>query len=185
MTDLRRAWAVLGLRPSSSLEATRTAYRQLAKRWHPDRFANDPVGQGQASDQMAVINGAYRQVIEAGIWHVSPPQSESTKPVGRRLSREEIDRFVASMGSDTWVDAPFCNCPSCKRGWVSYDPSEDQWAITPGVAFGLVFCLGMFVVGVLEWSGHPPSPEWGKVAAIAIGACSLIASLAVGLRRGW
>jgi len=184
LNDLRRAWAVLGLRPGSSLEATRSAYRQLARRWHPDRFANDPVGQAQASYQMAIINGAYRGVLEAGLWQVPSPQT-GTSHVGRRLSREEIDHFVASMGSDSWVDSLLLDGTSSSSPWAALDPSQDQWAITPGIATGLILCLGMLLIGLFEWFGRPLSHERGYVLAFVFGISSSVVSLFIALRRGW
>ena len=33
---------VLGLAPGASAQEIKAAYRDLAKVWHPDRFAHDP-----------------------------------------------------------------------------------------------------------------------------------------------
>src|SRR3954468_11669496 len=57
--ELRRAggadpFAVLGVAPTASAEEVAAAYRNLAKRWHPDR-AEGP----QAARRMAEINAAY------------------------------------------------------------------------------------------------------------------------------
>ena len=58
--DTRAAFSLLGVPPGSSLDAIRDAYRDLAKVWHPDRFAADPRLQAKASDRMRELNEAYR-----------------------------------------------------------------------------------------------------------------------------
>jgi hypothetical protein len=54
--------AVLGLPPGASPDAVSAAYRDLAKRWHPDR------GGGRAAERrMAEINSAY-DLLRATAW---------------------------------------------------------------------------------------------------------------------
>jgi DnaJ domain len=67
-------YAVLGVRPGSPEQEITAAYREQAKRWHPDR-----AGAG-AEARMAEINHAY-DVLRAGAQHrtrpagASPPRS--------------------------------------------------------------------------------------------------------------
>ncbi len=64
-------WAVLGLAPGADAEALKRAFRQQARRWHPDLNGNDPV----AEERFKLVNEAYavlsdprrRQAWEAGI----------------------------------------------------------------------------------------------------------------------
>ena len=46
-------YAVLGVRPGSAEAEVVAAYREAAKRWHPDRAGTE------AEDRMAEINAAY------------------------------------------------------------------------------------------------------------------------------
>lgn len=95
--DLRRAYSKLGLELGADRARVRQRYRDLAKRWHPDRYAADPQGQAEAAAQMREINAAYREVIA----HVrtsargGPPDARVTRG---RLSREEIDSYVRAIG---------------------------------------------------------------------------------------
>lgn len=101
MSDLRHAWAVLELKPGSTLDALRAQYRKLVKRWHPDRFAKDPTGQAEATERLQRINTAYRTLLEAAPTRPSVEAAASdhgSPPTGRPLSREEIDRMIASIG---------------------------------------------------------------------------------------
>jgi len=62
-------YAVLGLQPGATPDEVAATYRDLAKRWHPDRG-----GGREAERRMAEINGAY-DLLRAESWmrrHVAP-----------------------------------------------------------------------------------------------------------------
>jgi len=48
-------WAVLGLDPGADADAIKRAFRQQARRWHPDLNGNDPV----AEERFKQVNEAY------------------------------------------------------------------------------------------------------------------------------
>jgi curved DNA-binding protein len=48
-------WAVLGLEPGADAQALKRAFRQQARRWHPDLNGNDP----HAEEQFKAVNEAY------------------------------------------------------------------------------------------------------------------------------
>jgi len=55
----------LGLAESlTSKPALRKAFRAAAKRWHPDRFANDPGRRFEAEEHFKGIQAAYRELWE-------------------------------------------------------------------------------------------------------------------------
>ncbi len=58
MTD---PYKVLGVSPSATDEEVKKAYRKLAKKYHPDNFANSPL-RAQAEEKMKQINEAYDSV---------------------------------------------------------------------------------------------------------------------------
>jgi molecular chaperone DnaJ len=53
-------YTVLGVRPGSSEQQVAAAYKDLAKRWHPDRGAGE-----EGERKMAEINVAYDVLGEA------------------------------------------------------------------------------------------------------------------------
>ena len=56
-------WSVLGLAPGADAGAVKSAYRSLAKRYHPDRFATAaPDARAKAEARMKAINAAYDTV---------------------------------------------------------------------------------------------------------------------------
>src|SRR3954469_12251630 len=60
-------YAVLGVRPGSPEQEVAAAYREAAKRWHPDRA-------GEAGEErMAEINAAY-DLVRAAAQHAEAPR---------------------------------------------------------------------------------------------------------------
>ena len=56
-------YALLGLYPEVSEEKIRTAYRRLAKKYHPDHLAHlDQVSQQRYAEKMTLINAAYETI---------------------------------------------------------------------------------------------------------------------------
>jgi curved DNA-binding protein CbpA len=62
-SDLRHAYAVLGLSPPLTEAALKRRYKSLARRWHPDRYQADPVGQAEATETLRDINIAYERSL--------------------------------------------------------------------------------------------------------------------------
>lgn len=58
MTD---PYKVLGVSPSDSDETIKKAYRQLAMKYHPDNYADNPLAD-LAEEKMKQINEAYEQI---------------------------------------------------------------------------------------------------------------------------
>src|SRR3954471_24363716 len=73
-------YAVLGVRPGSPEPEIAAAYREAAKRWHPDRAG------AEGEERMAEINAAY-DLVRAAAQHDAPraaaPAPARTRP-GRR-----------------------------------------------------------------------------------------------------
>jgi len=57
--ERNECYQTLGLEYGASAVEVKTAYRDLAKVWHPDRFTVDPRLQERASEMMKRINLAY------------------------------------------------------------------------------------------------------------------------------
>ena len=55
-------FSVLNLTPLATKAEVRAAYRELARRWHPDRFMEGPE-RDWANEKMAEINAAYRACL--------------------------------------------------------------------------------------------------------------------------
>lgn len=58
---IKDPFKVLGIDRSASAEEVKRAYRDLAKKYHPDRHS-DPVAKELAEEKMAEINQAYDKI---------------------------------------------------------------------------------------------------------------------------
>lgn len=56
-------YEVLGVEPGADEETVKKAYRNLAKKYHPDRYANSPM-QETAAEKMKQINEAYDMITK-------------------------------------------------------------------------------------------------------------------------
>ncbi len=59
MTD---PYKVLGIDPKASDEEVKKAYRELAKKYHPDNYVNNPLSD-LAAEKMKEINEAYDKIV--------------------------------------------------------------------------------------------------------------------------
>lgn len=164
--DTRHAYAVLGLASGASHDELKRQHRKLVKKWHPDRFTSDPAAQAIASDQLARINAAYRLLVESGGRDVetkttAPPKASTTTPFTPhgRMSREEIDRIVASINdrSDGEMEG--------LRDWLRQRlETARTFAANRRVRVAAAFLLMMAVVDEVEFLLGLPRYELGCFA---------------------
>ncbi|XP_062145137.1 uncharacterized protein LOC133852401 [Alnus glutinosa] len=77
-------YSVLGIRKDSSSSDVRTAYRKLAMKWHPDRWARNPGVAGEAKRRFQQIQEAYsvlsdqskRSIYDAGLYDALEDEDE-------------------------------------------------------------------------------------------------------------
>ena len=78
--DIRTAFAILGLGEGATPLQVRTAYRDLVKVWHPDRFVHDPPLQAKAAEQLRQINAAFDLLQERQTNAAPPPPPAPVEP---------------------------------------------------------------------------------------------------------
>jgi hypothetical protein len=107
-----RAYATIGLRPGASARELKEQYKRLVKTWHPDRWANDPISQAEASQRMRAINDAYATLHRLRVDEAprrAEPKPPAAQPIDHRpiphrtLTDEELDAIVAAIGGDSFV----------------------------------------------------------------------------------
>lgn len=81
LQKLQRAYHLLEVRPTASAFVIKQSYRQLAKRWHPDKWLMQTVDQHHATEKMKDVNSAYMLIRHAPLrYHGSTIDEEK---VGR------------------------------------------------------------------------------------------------------
>ena len=65
----RDPYAVLGVSPTATDEEIKSAYRKLARKYHPDNYASDPDAARDAEEKMKEINAAYDRINELRSQH--------------------------------------------------------------------------------------------------------------------
>ena len=61
--DTTQAYRVLGLVPGATMDEVKTAYRDLAQVWHPDRFPDNNRLRDKAQLTLQRINEANRKSV--------------------------------------------------------------------------------------------------------------------------
>ncbi|GJN31219.1 hypothetical protein PR202_gb19585 [Eleusine coracana subsp. coracana] len=59
-------YGLLGIRKNASVTDIRAAYRRLALKWHPDRWASNPGAAGEANRRFQRIQEAYSVLSDKG-----------------------------------------------------------------------------------------------------------------------
>jgi curved DNA-binding protein CbpA len=65
--DTTQAYRMLGLAPGATVDEVKTAYRDLAQVWHPDRFPDNNRLREKAQQNLQRINEAYALLRELGM----------------------------------------------------------------------------------------------------------------------
>ncbi|ESW35330.1 hypothetical protein PHAVU_001G226300 [Phaseolus vulgaris] len=114
-------YSVLGIRRDASFSDIRTAYRKLAMRWHPDKWARNPATAGEAKRRFQQIQEAYsvlsdqskRSMYDAGLYDPLEEEDEEFCDFMQEMismmnnvkdegdSMEDLQRmFVEMVGGD-------------------------------------------------------------------------------------
>jgi len=111
ITDLSKAYELLGVKPGVSSRELKAAHRDLAKVWHPDRFVHDPRLQEKAQEKLKEINEAY-ELVSSG---------KTPRPATSRTAEPAY--------------APAVERRSAPRG------GSWKWAVVPVFLFAAVFAV--------------------------------------------
>ena len=60
---MKNPYEVLGVSPNATESEIKTAYRNLAKKYHPDKYTNSPLAD-VAEEKMKEVNEAYDAIME-------------------------------------------------------------------------------------------------------------------------
>jgi len=85
-----KAKTLLGLRQTSSLKEIKNSYKNLMKKWHPDKHKDNPE---KATKMSMLINDAYERVLEYCNNYEYPFDEESIKKSTYTPSEWWHDKF--------------------------------------------------------------------------------------------
>jgi len=111
--DISRYYELLELEEGASLEQVRTAYRDLVKVWHPDRFQGDRRLLARAQEKLKAINLAYDQLLAAlaesqkGSARTVASSPEDTTPT---MGQTASSRTTAQAASPAIISAGTYDC---------------------------------------------------------------------------
>ncbi|MBQ3268432.1 MAG: J domain-containing protein [Clostridia bacterium] len=119
-------YEILSVPATATREEIRTAYRNLARRWHPDRFMPGPE-RDWANEKMAAINAAYRSCLN-GLKDARMPLDGEGEALRRVQALIDDGKYQSArkllMGFDTR-----CAEWNYLFGWVLLNQSDVQKAL--------------------------------------------------------
>lgn len=137
-------YKVLGVSPNATDDQIKTAYRELAKKYHPDNYANNPLSD-LAGEKMQEINEAYDAIVaqrksgqngqrvygqESGSYSQGSSQFADIRRLinsGRIAEAQELLDGVANASRDAeWYFLKGCIYHT--RGWLDEALSSFQKA---------------------------------------------------------
>jgi curved DNA-binding protein CbpA len=114
MTD---PYKVLGVSPTASDDEIKQAYRELVRKYHPDKYANTDLAE-MATEKMKEVNAAYEEVQrrrKAGETGESSYTGGYSQGAGQNPGYASIRQCV-NVGDLDGAYRQLCNIPESERG---------------------------------------------------------------------
>jgi curved DNA-binding protein CbpA len=129
---MQNPYEILGVKEGSSKEDIKKAYREMAKKYHPDQYGNNPL-RDLAEDKMRELNEAYEYLMKnASDGHQSSYSSQNT---GR--SNEYNNYSNTSSTSPTYnsirMDIQRGNYKSAEESLNSIPSRDAEWNFLMGI----------------------------------------------------
>ena len=113
-------YAVLGVSSSASDDEVKTAYRNLAKKYHPDNYASAPDVADLAAEKMSQVNEAYDAIVTARkngtpIGSTSNAGTGATTSAGNDYGSFQGTQHLFSAGRITDAELVLDGVPNSRR----------------------------------------------------------------------
>jgi molecular chaperone DnaJ len=117
--NMKNPYEVLGVREGASEEEIKRAYRDLARKYHPDQYANNPLSD-LAQEKMKEINEAYDFLMKNKGGHRQ--QSQSNNWGNQNYNSNSYDAYIQirrmiEMGNVAEADRMLENIPNHDAEW--------------------------------------------------------------------
>ena len=109
---MKDPYSVLGISPSATDEEVKKAYRELAKKYHPDRYTDSPLAD-VASEKMKEINEAYDKILEER--KNAKSQGQNYASYHHNRSNFENIRIMINSGNFSGAEEELSAIPSDQR----------------------------------------------------------------------
>lgn len=124
-------WGVLGLEPGADAAALKRAFRDQARRWHPDLNGSDPV----AEDRFKQVNEAYAVLSDPRkrrAWEEGPAaggESGADDPFASGFPDFEayLDRLFGRVPPGEEPDDPLRYRGNVEAAAAATEPRQDRW----------------------------------------------------------
>ena len=97
-------YEVLGIQPSATDEEVKTAYREMARKYHPDNYSNNPLSD-LAQEKMQEINEAYDTIIRLRRQNGGSAGPQSAPGAGRGAGSSRFSDIRNMISSNRVMDA--------------------------------------------------------------------------------
>jgi len=143
---------VLELTPPVSFAEIASAYRDLAKVWHPDRFEHDPRLRKRAEERFKDIQAAYTALREHQ--HAeSTPRQDDVDATPDAASESSGTRKSSPTGNDEeFAKKPADAASGLTWNWTAFYLTV-VWAIMNDLRGATLVCFGVLL---LTFTGHVP-----------------------------
>lgn len=105
-------YRVLGITSAATDEEVKKAYRELAKKYHPDKYVNSPLADA-ASEKMKEINEAYDRILEER--KNARSQGQNYESYHHNRSQFENIRIMINNGDFSGAESALSEIPSDQR----------------------------------------------------------------------
>jgi curved DNA-binding protein CbpA len=96
MSDLKRCYEILEIKPESTYEEAKLAFRDMVSIWHPDKFSHNSRLKEKAEEKLKDLNAAWEQLqtffFQKKDAVAEQPCRELAEPVKTHLSHERRNR---------------------------------------------------------------------------------------------
>ena len=95
MSDLKRCYEILEIKPESTYEEAKLAFRDMVSIWHPDKFSHNSRLKEKAEEKLKLINEAWEQ-LQAFFCQkedaIERPRLELAEPANSRMNEQNRHR---------------------------------------------------------------------------------------------
>lgn len=160
---LRQSYNVLNLTPGAPLDAARQVYRELATRWHPDRFEEGTARYDRAERRIKRLNQAYTRIQKS-----TEVEREALRTSTSAVPAAQPDLSHTASSHSTHSEVPPAGTADDTR------PAKSRLRGWTGVV-GVAASVGLFCWGVLWSPGLASMLAWtASWTVLAVGAFMLI-----------